>query len=102
MMRRPPRSTLFPYTTLFRSVADTTPPVINCSGSPNKTVQQGTPWSFDLPTATDNSGSNTITVMSTATNTAGHCGTTFDATRTWQATDACGNSSTCSQTVTVA
>src|SRR5256885_12868642 len=24
MIRRPPRSTLFPYTTLFRSVADTT------------------------------------------------------------------------------
>src|SRR4029077_12947895 len=84
------------------TVADTTPPVINCSGSPNKTVQQGTAWSFDLPTATDNSGSNTITVVSTVTNTAGHCGTTFDATRTWQATGARGNSSTCSQTVTVA
>src|SRR5260221_6425173 len=25
MIRRPPRSTLFPYTTLFRSVADGTP-----------------------------------------------------------------------------
>src|SRR2546430_12834081 len=27
MIRRPPRSTLFPYTTLFRSVADTPPGV---------------------------------------------------------------------------
>src|SRR2546430_7751996 len=26
MIRRPPRSTLFPYTTLFRARADTTPP----------------------------------------------------------------------------
>src|SRR2546430_4128188 len=33
MIRRPPRSTLFPYTTLFRSptvgVAETSPPVVN-------------------------------------------------------------------------
>src|SRR2546425_4177208 len=28
MIRRPPRSTLFPYTTLFRSASD------NCSGTP--------------------------------------------------------------------
>src|SRR2546422_3303006 len=26
MIRRPPRSTLFPYTTLFRSISVTTPP----------------------------------------------------------------------------
>src|SRR5437879_9094120 len=26
MIRRPPRSTLFPYTTLFRSLAEPTPP----------------------------------------------------------------------------
>src|SRR5256885_10036618 len=28
MIRRPPRSTLFPYTTLFRSVLEPTPPVL--------------------------------------------------------------------------
>src|SRR5256885_8751492 len=28
MIRRPPRSTLFPYTTLFRSLARETPPLI--------------------------------------------------------------------------
>src|SRR3712207_7266456 len=30
MIRRPPRSTLFPYTTLFRSAASRTPP--RCAG----------------------------------------------------------------------
>src|SRR5258707_6898909 len=66
MIGGPPRSTLFPYTTLFGP-----------------------------------SGPNTITIVSTVTTAAGHCGTTFDATRTWQATDACGISASCSQKVTV-
>src|SRR5207249_3356190 len=82
------------------SVMDTTAPVITCS-STNKAVEQGTAWTFDSPTAIDNSGAATITIVSTVTNVAGHCGTTFDATRTWQAMDACGNSSSCSQQVTV-
>src|ERR1041385_5115494 len=82
------------------TVVDTTAPVITCT-STNKTVEQGTAWTFDAPTATDNSGNATITILSTVTNTTGHCGTTFDATRTWQATDACGNSSSCSQKVTI-
>ncbi|PWU21513.1 MAG: hypothetical protein C5B50_01585 [Verrucomicrobia bacterium] len=43
----------------------------------------------------------TITVISTVTNFAGHCGKTFDATRTWMATDCCSNIATCSQKVTV-
>src|SRR5207247_1192056 len=76
------------------------PPTLTCVE--NKTIEAGAAWTFDAPSANDGCGSNTITVVSTVTNTAGHCGTTFDATRTWQATDACGNSSTCSQTVTVA
>src|SRR5205085_5766199 len=74
---------------------------MNCASSTNKTVQLGTVWTFDAPTATDNSGTAIITILSTVTNTAGHCGNTFDATRTWQAVDACTNSTQCSQTVTV-
>src|SRR5207237_279681 len=72
----------------------------SCSNT-NKTIEQGAGWTFDAPTATDNSGSNTIAILGTVTNTTSHCGTTFDATRTWQASDACGNSSTCSQKVTI-
>src|SRR5204863_281942 len=83
------------------SLVDTTAPVINCSNT-NKTVGLGTAWGFDAPTATDNSGPNvTIAIVSTVTNTAAHCDGTFDATRTWQATDACGNFSRCSQKVTI-
>src|SRR5687767_15312311 len=33
MLRRPPRSTLFPYTTLFRSSRDAWPPVTETSAS---------------------------------------------------------------------
>src|SRR5262249_6804684 len=60
------------------TVVDTTAPVITCS-STNKTVEQGSAWTFDAPTATDNSGSNTITIVITVTNVTGHCGSTFDA-----------------------
>src|SRR5204863_3748302 len=72
-----------------------TPPTMDCSSSTNKTVQLGTPWSFDTPpTAIDVLGSNVaITVVSRVTNTDGHCGETFDGTRTWRAADDCGNSS---------
>ena len=83
------------------NVVDTTAPTIMC-GSTNKTVELGTAWSFDAPTATDGGGGAvTITVLGTVTNTAGHCGQTFDATRTWQAVDGCSNSDACSQTVHV-
>src|SRR5947199_123623 len=68
----------------------------------NKIIQLGNAWSFDLPTVTDNGGSNfTLAEVGTVTNITGHCGNTFDAPRTSQATDACGNSAQCSQTVTV-
>jgi len=49
----------------------------------------------------DTCGNATITIVSTVTNFTGHCGNTFDATRTWRATDGCGNFAECSQTVTL-
>src|SRR5260221_9533397 len=82
------------------TVVDTTAPVITCSNT-NKTVEFGTPWTFDAPTATDNSGSNTIAIVSTITNTTKNCGTTLDATRVGRPTVECGNRAACSQKVTV-
>jgi hypothetical protein len=69
----------------------------------DKTVQCGNSWTFDLPTASSTCGNPavTITVLSTVTNASGSCGNTFVATRTWEATDACGGRAQCSQTVVV-
>jgi hypothetical protein len=80
-------------------VLDTVAPVLACVS--NKVVTCGSAWTFDAPTATDLAdGTNvTITVLGTVTNAAGMCGSTFIATRTWQATDGCSNSSMCSQSV---
>ena len=79
------------------TVTDTTPPVLTCKA--NKTVNCGTAWTFDAPIASDTcSGKNlTITILTTVTN--GICPQVI--TRTWVATDACRNTNTCSQTVTV-
>ncbi|MFO1487826.1 MAG: LamG-like jellyroll fold domain-containing protein [Verrucomicrobiota bacterium] len=80
------------------TVADTTPPVLTCAS--NKTVVCGAAWSFDPPVAVDAcSGTNVVlTILNTLTNGSG-CTQTF--TRNWVATDLCGNTNTCSQTVTV-
>jgi hypothetical protein len=81
------------------TVRDTIAPILTCA--PDRTVECGVEWMFDPPTSTDNcDGLNAaISVVSTVTNA--QCGNTFTATRTWQATDACGNTSRCSQTVTI-
>src|SRR3712207_8713677 len=41
MIRRPPRSTLFPYTTLFRSVAQCRRPAVNQLGDEGRTPSCG-------------------------------------------------------------
>src|SRR5207244_12944704 len=64
------------------SVVDTTAPVMDCTSSANKTVQLGSPWTFDLPTATDNSGTAIMSDLTTVTKTPDHLGNTFHPTRT--------------------
>ncbi len=74
--------------------------VSNQCGCPgDKSVVDGSGWMFDTPTAYDpQTGDNVnVTVLSTVTNS--FCPLTIK--QTWQAMDACGNSSLCSQTVTV-
>ena len=83
------------------TAVDTTPPIFTCTT--NRTVECGSAWTFTPPTAVDNCvGTNvTVFILSTTTNTGGFCGTTFLATRTWQAVDGCGNLNFCSQSVLV-
>src|SRR4029077_1735484 len=78
---------------------DTTPPQISCAH--DKTVECGSQWGFDPPSAFDACCGNnvTISVLNTFTNSLQKCSTAI--TRTWSATDCCGNSNICSQTVTV-
>ncbi len=79
------------------AVADTTPPVLSCAS--NKTVQCGSAWTFDPPTASDACSGSNVTVVVGLTTTNGVCPQVI--TRWWSATDACGNSNSCSQVVTV-
>lgn len=81
------------------TVKDNEPPTIICAT--NRTVECGDAWDFNEPTATDNCANVTIHIVSTVTNTIDFCGATFSATRTWEATDDSGNTSPCSQTITV-
>ena len=78
---------------------DSQGPSLTCP--PARSVECGLPWTFDTPTATDNCDSSTVTIQVVNTVTNALCGWTFSATRTWKALDSCGNSATCSQTITM-
>jgi len=84
------------------TVVDTEPPDLSCG--PDKCVECGAAWAFDNPTAVDKCDLNNvlIEVVSTVTNAiTPRCPALFSVTRTWRATDTCGNSSFCNQTITV-
>ena len=72
--------------------------VVSCCCATNKTIPYGTPWAFDQPSAYDAVWGTNVTITS-ITQTSSLCPLVI--TRTWIATDPCGNSSTCSQTITV-
>src|SRR5437016_10370852 len=48
MIRRPPRSTLFPYTTLFRSLLKRSPQPTSASEPPHSPTNKGT-WRANRP-----------------------------------------------------
>ncbi len=79
-------------------IVDTTPPVISGVGAPAAISCPAVP-SFSSPTATD--GCSTPTLSYTDATTPGTCVSAYSKTRTWTATDHCGNTSTASQTITV-
>src|SRR5204862_4542101 len=80
-------------------VVDTTPPVISDVG-PAQTIQCPATPTFSNPTATDACDSKPTLTFADVT-TPGNCAQAYNVTRTWTAKDACGNTSTASQTVHV-
>ena len=83
------------------SIVDTTPPAITCP--PNVTVQCNDSTSPDdtgVATAVDNCDDEPIVTFSDVTTGIG-CPDGYEITRTWTATDRCGNESTCEQIITI-
>lgn len=83
------------------TVEDSTPPVITCPA--NVTIEcdeSSDPANTGLATAIDSCDDAPLVTFSDAV-TPGGCPQEFTISRTWTATDACGNSSTCEQTIFV-
>jgi hypothetical protein len=80
------------------AVEDNTGPVISALPAPSIIECPASP-SFTTPTSTDACGSSTLTFADVST--PGSCVNEYSVTRTWTATDACGNTSSASQTITV-
>src|SRR5205807_4012199 len=82
------------------TVRDTTGPDIGGQGS-NATIECPATPSFTAPTASDACDGSTVHDLGETT-TAGTCANNYTAARSWNATDACGNTSaTVTQTITV-
>lgn len=81
-------------------VDDTTPAVLNCP--PDMTIDcevTPDPATTGMATATDNCGAVQVTYSDAES--PGDCGDERNIARTWMATDACGNTSTCMQQITL-
>src|SRR5512133_3316075 len=83
------------------SVQDITAPVITCPADVVLTCEDPTaPAATGFATATDNC--DAAPVITFADNTLpGSCAGNYTITRTWTATDACGNTAACVQTISV-
>ena len=80
-------------------IVDTTPPVITCPADVTLDCPADTSTTnTGVATATDACSSITISHSDAVTS---DCGTTYQVVRTWLAVDACGNSSSCDQLITV-
>ncbi len=81
------------------NVADTNPPLIAGVGGPSSIECPATPV-FSTPTASDDCDPNPLLSFNDV-RTPGSCPAEYVLTRTWTATDACGNTSSASQAITV-
>ena len=81
------------------AVEDNTPPVISCPAVTSPIECPATPV-FPAATATDLCDPDPVITFSDS-RTPGACPQEYSVTRTWTATDACGNSASCSQTIAV-
>src|SRR5262249_16319314 len=80
------------------SVSDNTPPVITCPSVQN--VECPNSPNFGAATASDLCDNSVIPTSSDVI-TPGNCPQELSLTLTWTATDDCGNSTTCSRTISV-
>jgi hypothetical protein len=94
-----PPTSLFPYGLNSFTLGTNGLLILTLNCSTNKTVACGTVWDFDPPTYSDNCSDSNVTIIVTSTITNGSCPQVI--TRTWMASDNCGQSNTCSQVVTV-
>ncbi|MCB0648255.1 MAG: hypothetical protein KDC49_16410, partial [Saprospiraceae bacterium] len=84
------------------SVMDTMRPILICAL--DTTINCGTDTSalaIGMATATDNCTDSVTNIVWSDVITAGSCVDNYTITRTWIATDSCGNSASCVQTITV-
>ncbi len=84
------------------TVDDTTGPAITCPA--DVTVEcdaDHSPSNTGTATAVDNCDTQPVAISSSDATTAGACPQEWTITRTWTATDVCGNSTPCDQTITV-
>ena len=82
------------------TVSDTDGPVLSGCPSDISVDCESVPTAA-MVTATDNCSSIPLGVVFTEVQTSGNCAGNYSLLRTWTATDECGNTSSCSQTITV-
>ncbi len=84
----------------FIIVSDTHGPVITCPANADVDCTESTdPSNTGIATATDDCSGATVTHTNAITS--GSCAGNYIITRTWKATDGCGNMNTCNQIITV-